>query len=176
MLIYLHNRPPQQSTKNHPPPPSPHITSSPLAASSPHLAPALFVCSSIRLFIWLVVASSLCPLLSCPVLSRRRATLLRCVLSLIVSASHRHRVVAALRHHVSSRLVDVSCPLTHLVSPALFDCCVVTLHLVITASFCLVVRPPLSLHDVDAGALVAHLPPWLSTATTFNGRPTCLSK
>jgi hypothetical protein len=52
------------------------------------------------------------------------------------------------------------------------------LHLVVTASFCLVVRPPLSSHDVDADAdaLVAHLPPRLSAATTFNGRPTRLPK
>ncbi len=40
---------------------------------------------------------------------------------------------------VSSRLVVVLRPLTHLVTPALFDCCVVVLHLVVTASFCLVV-------------------------------------
>jgi hypothetical protein len=66
--VDLHNRSPQQKAqKNHPLPPSPRVTSSPLAASLPYVAPALFVCSSVRLFLWLVVASSLCPLLSRPV-------------------------------------------------------------------------------------------------------------
>ncbi len=54
------------------PPPSPR-----LATSSPHVAPALFVCLSIRLFIWLVVALSLCPLSSSiPIPSHCHATLL----------------------------------------------------------------------------------------------------
>ena len=41
------------------PPPSPL-----LATSSPHVSPALFVCSFIGLFVWLVVLLSLCPLFS----------------------------------------------------------------------------------------------------------------
>jgi hypothetical protein len=83
--VDLHNRSPQQKApKNHPLPPSPCVASSPLAASSPHIAPALFVCSSVHLFLWLVVASSLCPLSLRPVPSRRRATSLRYVSSLVV--------------------------------------------------------------------------------------------
>jgi hypothetical protein len=96
----LHNRSPQQKAqKNHPPPPSPRIAYSPLAASSPHVAPALFVGSSVCLFLWLVVASSLCPLSSRPVQSCRRATSLRydssLVVRLVVVESSRRRIVAS---------------------------------------------------------------------------------
>ncbi|KAL3826410.1 hypothetical protein ACHAXA_008618 [Cyclostephanos tholiformis] len=48
--------------------------SRPPPASSPHVAPALFVWSSVCLLLWFVVASSLHPLLSRPVPSRCRAT------------------------------------------------------------------------------------------------------
>ena len=78
-----------------PPPPSPCVTSSPLATSSP---PALFVHSSVRLFVWLVVALSLCPLLSPshPIASPHQS--LHCILSLVVpliSSSLSLRVVAS---------------------------------------------------------------------------------
>jgi hypothetical protein len=132
----LHNRSPQQQTvqKNqngclHP------LASRPPPASSPHVAPALFVWLSVCLFLWLVVASSLCPLLSRPIPSRRRATSFHYVSSLVV----RLVVVESSRHRVSSPLVDVSRPLTHLVSPASFDCCVVVLHLAVTVQ----PQPPL---------------------------------
>ena len=142
MLIYI-TTPLQQTHKKIIRPPSPRVTSSPLAASSPHVAPALFVRSSVRLFIWLVVASSLCPLSLHPFPLHRHATSFAASrLSSSLSSSFEslsRRVVASLRHRVSSRLVVVSCHLTHLVMPALFDCCVVALHLVVTASFCLVV-------------------------------------
>jgi len=133
MLIYLQNRPPQEAQKNHPPPPSPRVTSSPLAASLPHVAPALFVCSPVCLFLWLVDASSLCPL--------SRATLLCCC-----RPSCRCQVLPC---HVLSRLVIVSRPLAHLVTPALFDCCVIALHLIVTTLFYLVLPlVSLSLHHV----------------------------
>ena len=91
--VDLHNCSPQQNAqKKHPPPPSPRVASSPLAASLPHIAPALFVCSSVRLFLWLVVASSLCPLLSRPIPSRCCATS-RLLPS--VSSSPRRHVVAS---------------------------------------------------------------------------------
>ena len=84
MLIYI-TAPPQQKThKNHLPPPSPHVTSSPLAPSLPQIAPALFVSPSIRLFVWLVVTSSLCPLSLCPILSRCHTTSMHCISSLVV--------------------------------------------------------------------------------------------
>jgi hypothetical protein len=120
-----HNRSPQQKAqKNHPPPPSPRAASSPLAASSPHVAPALFVCSSVCLFLWLVVASSLCPLSSRPIPYRRRATSLRYVLCLVV----RLVVVQLSRCRVSSCLIVLLRPLTQLVTPALFDCCIYCHH------------------------------------------------
>ncbi len=126
--VDLHNRSPQQKAqKNHPPPPSPRVASS-----------ALFVCSSVRLFLWLVVVSSLCPLLSRPVPSCRRAMLLHYVLSLVV----RLVVVESLRRCVSSRLVVVSRPLTHLVTPALFDCCIYCRHRAATATVAVAVPPP----------------------------------
>ena len=123
MVIYItappNNKQPKKIIRRlHP------LASRPPPASSPHVAPALFVWSSVCLFLWLVVVSSLCPLLSRPVPSRRRATLFRYVSALEV------RLVII---EASSR------PLTHLVSPALFDCCVVVLHLVITVQ----PQPPL---------------------------------
>ncbi len=69
----------------------------------------LLVCSSVCLFLWLVVASSLCPLLLRPVPSRRRATLFRYRLSssLVLIKSLRRRVVASLhRCIVASRLAS----------------------------------------------------------------------
>jgi hypothetical protein len=74
--VDLNNRSPQQKAQS--------VASSPLATSSPHAAPALFVCSSVHLFLWLVVTLSLCPLSSRPVPSCRRAKLLRYVSSLVV--------------------------------------------------------------------------------------------
>jgi hypothetical protein len=62
------------------------LASRPPPESSPHVAPDLFVWSSVCLFLWLVVASSLCPLSSRPIPSRRRATSL---------SSSNHRVVAS---------------------------------------------------------------------------------
>ena len=119
-------------------------SSSPLAALSRHVPPALFVCLSVRLFVWLVVALSLCPMLLLPVPLHCHATSLYCVTSLVVPlvlllsgrrvvASSRRPIFPSLGHRVSSCLVVVSRPLTHLVMPALFDCCIVALHIVITA-------------------------------------------
>jgi hypothetical protein len=138
--VDLHNRSPQQKApKNHPPPPSPRVASSPLAASSPHVTPALFVCLSVCLFLWLVVASSLCPLSLRPFPSRRRATSLHYVPSLVVPLV----IVESSRRCVSSRLVVVSCPLTQLVAPALFDCCVYCRHqATATAATVAVAVPP----------------------------------
>ncbi len=137
--VDLHNRPPPNKTqKNHPPPPSPCVmSSSPLAASLPHVAPALFVCGCCVVSLPLVVTSR-------PVALPCHATSLRCVASLIVPlvslllrrrvlGSLRPRVLASSRCRVLSCLVVVSRPLTHLVTPALFDCCVVALHLVVRA-------------------------------------------
>ncbi len=104
------------------------LASRPPPALSPHVAPTLFVWSSVCLFLWLVVALSLCPLLLRPVPSCRRATLFRYASSLVV----RLVVVESSRCWVSSCLVDVLRPLTHLISPALFDCCIAVLHLVVT--------------------------------------------
>ncbi len=59
-----------------------------------------------------------------------------------VVASLRRRVVALLRRCVSSRLVVVSRPLTHLVTPALFDCCVYCRHHAAAASVAVTVLPP----------------------------------
>ena len=105
------------------------MSSSPLAMSLPHAHP---------LCLFVVVVSSLCPLLSLPVPSRRHATSLRCHISrrpsrLIVVESLRPRVLRSSNPRVLSRLVVVSRPLTHLVTSALFDCCVVALHLVVMA-------------------------------------------
>ena len=68
--------------ENPPPlPPSPCATSSPLATSSPHVPPALFVLSSIRLFVWLVG----CCVVSLPlVVSIPSHCVTRCILSLVV--------------------------------------------------------------------------------------------
>jgi hypothetical protein len=87
--VDLHNRSPQQKAQKKTLPPSPRAASSPLAALSPHIVPALFVCSSICLSIWLVVGVISLPLSSRPVLSCCRVISLRCVLSL------RPRVVAS---------------------------------------------------------------------------------
>ncbi len=115
--VDLHNRPPNKTQKNHPPPPSPHVmSSSHLAALSPHAAPALFVCG--------------CRIISLPLLViplRRHTTLLRCNVSLVIPlvlSSLSHRVIASLRHcvvvslrcRVLSRLVIVWRSLTHLAS------------------------------------------------------------
>ena len=134
MVIYItappNNKQPKKIIRRlHP------LASRPPPASSPHVAPALFVWSSVCLFLWLVVVSSLCPLLSRPVPSRPRAMSFRYVSSLVV----RLDVDESSRRRVSSRLVDVSRPLPHLVSPALFDCCIVVLHLVVTVQ----PQPPL---------------------------------
>ena len=115
----------------------------PLASCPLHLLPRRCLTSH-PLCLFVVVASSLCPLSSFPISSRRHATLLRCVASLIVPlvslllrrrvlGSLRPRVLASSRCRVLSCLVVVSRPLTHLVMPALFDCCIVALHIVITA-------------------------------------------
>ncbi len=138
--VDLHNRPPQQNTKNQPPLPSPCVTSSsPLAVSLPHVAPTLFVCSSICLFVCLVVASSLCPLSLLLVPLCCHAMSLCCVASLViplVSLTSRRRVVVSSRCCVVASRLTLSFyhpPLTHLVMPTLFDCCVVVLHLVVMA-------------------------------------------
>ena len=97
-MIYI-TPPPNKTHKNHPPPPSPRImSSSPLAVLLPHVAPALFLCLSVHLFVWLVVALSLCPLSLLPILLRRHTTSLRCVASLVVPLvlSSLHHCVAAL--------------------------------------------------------------------------------
>jgi hypothetical protein len=106
-----------------------HLTSHPLC---------LFVCSSVRLFLWLVVASSLCPLSSCPVPSRRRATSLRYVLSLVVPLV----VIESSRRRISSCRVVVSRPLMQLVTPALFDYCVYCCHRAAAATIAVAVPPP----------------------------------
>ena len=135
MIIYitapLNNKQPKKSSAA----PSPRVasTSRVVASCRTHL----FVWSSVCLFLWLGVSLSLCPLSSCPVPSHRRTTSFRYISSLVV----RLVVVELSRRCVSSRLVDVSRPLTHLVSPALFDCCVVVLHLVVTVQ----PQPPLQL-------------------------------
>ncbi len=51
-----------------------------------------------------------------------------------VVVSSRCHVVASSHRRVSSCLVIVLCPLTHLIMPALFDCCVFTLHLIASTS------------------------------------------
>ena len=138
MVIYITAPPKNKQPKKiirclHP------LASRPPPASSPHVAPALFDRSSVRLYVWLVVASSLCPLSSRPVPSLCHATSFAASRLSSSLWSRRRRVVASSRHRVSSRLVVVSRPLTHLVTPALFDCCIVALHLIVTASFCLFV-------------------------------------
>ena len=86
------------------PPPSPRITSSPFAASSPHVPPTLFVHSSIRLVVWLVgcCVVSLPLVVTLPVPLRRHAMPCRCAASrLSLSLSSRCCWVV-----VSSRLVS----------------------------------------------------------------------
>ena len=97
----------------------------------------LFVCPFVCLFGWLLRCLSAFVVTSCPVALPRHVLALRCVsrcpsCRLVVALSC-HRVVALLRCRILSCLVVVLRPLTHLVTPALFDCCVVTLHLVVTA-------------------------------------------
>ena len=131
MLIYI-TAPPQQNTKKS------STASIPLHhvffTSSCHVvascAPALFVCGCCVVSLPLVVTSR-------PVASPRHVIAL-CHISrrpscLIVVESSRPRVLTSSRPRVLSRLVVVSRPLTHLVTSALFDCCVVALHLVVMA-------------------------------------------
>ena len=125
--VDLHNRSPQQKAQKkhrlHPLAPRLHLL--------PHRRlTSLFI----RLFVHLVGCwrhLSALVIATRPILSPRHFVALR-----LVSSSSSRRV--------SSRLVVVSRPLTHLVMPALFDCCVFVLHLVITALFCLVVPLVLS--------------------------------
>ena len=171
--VDLHNRPPPNKTqKNHLPPPSPRVmSSSPLAAFSPHVAPALFVCGCCVVSLPLVVISHL-------VTSPRHVAALRCVSHcpsrLIVVESSRRRVVASSRCHVLSCLVVVLRPLTHLVTPALFDCYIVALHLVLMACLSQCVNLP------SRRTMLTLMPSLLifrpSTATKFSGRPTHLPK
>ena len=99
-----------------------------------------FVCLFVRSFVRLVG----CCIVSLPFVIASRPVMLPChVLALrhvschpshlIVVQSLRRCVVASLRCRVLSRLIVVSRPLTHLVTPTLFDCCVVALHLVVVA-------------------------------------------
>ena len=80
--VDLHNCSPQQNAKkNHPPPSSPRVVSSPLAASLPSHPLCLFVPSFVCSFGWLLRRlSAPC----CCVPSRRRVTLLRYFSSLVV--------------------------------------------------------------------------------------------
>ena len=137
MLIYITAPPPTKHKKIIP-------RLHPLASCLLHLWPCrcltlhllflvvhLFICCSfvVRLFVWLVVALSLCPLLSLLIPSHCHATSLRCVASLvvplvslllsccIVALSHccvialsRRRVFVPLRHRVLSCLIVVSRP------------------------------------------------------------------
>ena len=86
--------------------------------------------------IWLVVASSLCPLLSRPVPSRCHATSFRYRLSLSLV------LIKPLRRHVSSRLVVVLRTLTQLVTTDLFDCQVYCHHRTAAATVAVAVPPP----------------------------------
>ncbi len=132
MLIYI-TAPPPTKHKNHPLPPSSCVTSSsPLAALLPHVAPALFVCLSVRLFVWLVVVSSLCPLSLLPVPLRCHATSLHCIAFLdvpLVSLLSSCPIVALLRRHILSRIS--LCPLCLIVASSR---CISYCH----GSFCLV--------------------------------------
>ena len=102
-----------------PPPPSPCVTSSPLATSSPHVPPALFVLSSVRLFVWLVVALSLCPLLS-PSHPHCVATPCCCAASccrpshLVVIESSCRCILSRLVPPLSSQDVDIDALVAHL--------------------------------------------------------------
>ena len=108
-------------------------------ASRLHLLPRRRLTSHpLCLFLWLVVASSLCPLSSRPIPSRRRATSLRYVSPLVAPLV----VVELSRCRVSSRLHVVSRPLTQLVTPALFDCCVYCHHRAAAATIAVAVPPP----------------------------------
>ena len=124
----LHNRSPQQQQ-----PKKSSAASIPSLASTSRVVSSRrtrFVCLVVRLFVPLVgccVVSLPLVVASRPVSSPRHVVLLRLVSRR--SSRRRRRVVASSRRCVSSRLVDV----THLVSPALFDCCVVMLHLVVTS-------------------------------------------
>jgi hypothetical protein len=135
--VDLHNRPPPTKHKiifRRLHLPSRHVfTSCPVVASLRTHLVCLFVRSFARLLIGLLLRRLSAPCRCVPshlVAPPRRCAVLSLVVPLVSSSSCRH---------VSSCLVVVSCPLTHLVTPALFDCCIVTLHLVVTASFCLVV-------------------------------------
>ena len=101
------------SGAENPLPPSPCVTSSPLATSSP---PALFVHSSVRLFVWLVVALSLCPLLS-PSHPHCVATPCRCTAScchpshLVVIESSCSCILSRLVPPLSSQDVEIDAAL-----------------------------------------------------------------
>ena len=134
----LHSRPPQQNTKKSSAAsiPSRHVffTSCRVVASRcTH-----FVC------LWLLRPLS-APCCHCPAALPRHVIALCCVSRcpsclVVVESSHRcilassrPCVLASLRHRILSRFIVVLRPLTHLVTPALFDCCVIALHLVVTA-------------------------------------------
>jgi hypothetical protein len=141
--VDLHNHPPQQNTKKSSAVsiPSRHVffTSCRVVAAR-HTR---FVC------LWLLchLSAPCCHFLSRRIATPRHCAAL-CLSSSLSSRCHRvvalsrRRIVASSRRPVLSRLVVVSRPLTHLVTPALFDCCVVVLHLVVTA--CLSQRVNLS--------------------------------
>jgi hypothetical protein len=97
------------------------------------------VCLFVHSFVPLVgCCVVLCPLSSHPVPSRHRATSLRYVSPLVAPLV----VVELSRCRVSSRLHVVSRPLTQLVTPALFDCCVYCRHRTAAATVAVAVPPP----------------------------------
>ncbi len=102
----LHNRSPQQQTaqKNHPPPPSPRVTSTSRVVASRRTR---FVCLVVRLFVPLVG----CCVVSLPLVVASRPVSLPChivPLHLVSCRPSRHRrvVASSRRRVVASRLVS----------------------------------------------------------------------
>ncbi len=132
MLIYItapHNKMPKKIIRRlHP------------LASCLHLLPRRcrrthFVCLFLRSFVPLVG----CCVVSLPlVVASRLVAASRCCATSRLSSS----VSSSSSRRVSSRLVVVSRPLTHLVTPALFDCCIYCRHCAAAATVAIAVPPP----------------------------------
>ena len=119
MVIYITAPPKNKQPKKiirrlHP------LASRPPPASSPHVAPALFVWSSVCLFLWLVVVLSLCPLLSPshPIASPHHVVALHLVSCrpshLVVIESSCRCISSRLVPPLSSQDVDIDALVAHL--------------------------------------------------------------
>jgi hypothetical protein len=114
--------------------PSRHIFTSCRVVASRHTR---FVCLFICLFVPLVC----CCIISLPlVVTSRPVSSVRHVVALHLVSRLCLAVVESLRRRISSRLVVVSRPLMHLISPALFDCCIYCRHRAAAAT--VAVPPP----------------------------------